>query len=766
MMSCPGNVPTMLFLSTALLLLPAADTHAAPKIVKLGSGSYAADFPPGAKRPPATIFKTANVTGPVPTNDWWSSLCWMEFSERQYPHPLAVQAGRSGLAVYYPGSNITANKAAIFGFMPAGTGQDLVLGHSAQAEFPDARLDGFSDWFVRAEFAAGENRMHVSYGHGCPLVYAMYQGGTARVTFAKTPRIWSGDADSAVLGVTAGRNHYGLFGPSGSQWSGIGSKTLTNRSTDKPYFSLAVLPDDSPKTLVLFRSHAYAHVTDTRFDGRYDPKTGTVETTFTFTTTAHEGKTHDTLFALYPHQWKHVSGDLLDYQYASVRGIMKLGRGKSFETRMAFPGVLPSLPDAGGPDKQKLNTLLDAEAGRTESGTKDTYWEGKRLGKLATLIPIAEQAGNAAAATAFRRELRRRLENWFTATGPQGELKSQALFCYDGNWGTLIGYPASYGSDKDLNDHHFHYGYFVKAAAEIARSDPAWATGERFGRMVKLLVRDMAGFDRRDGLFPFLRNFDPYAGHSWASGHARFGDGNNNESSSEAANAWCAMILLGQATGDRALRDAGIILLTTEMQAIEQYWFDVAGTNHPADYPASVVTMIWGGKGANGTWFSANPEAVHGINWLPIHGGSLYLGRYPDYVRRNYDALVAENGGTDWDQWADLVWMYRALDDPQDAIGQLAARPPGFAPEAGNSLANAYHWIHNLGALGHVDRTVTADYPLYAVFRKGDRKTYVVYNMENTGRTVTFSDGTTLTAAKKGFVLFRPVTAVGAAPGT
>src|SRR5688572_31565583 len=61
-----------------------------------------------------------------------------------------------------------------------------------------------------------------------------------------------------------------------------------------------------------------------------------------------------------------------------------------------------------------------------------------------------------------------------------------------------------------------------------------------------LFRSDIASPDRQDKLFPFLRNFDPYAGHSWASGHARFGDGNNNESSSEAMNAWYGMILFGQ----------------------------------------------------------------------------------------------------------------------------------------------------------------------------------------------------------------------------
>ena len=58
-------------------------------------------------------------------------------------------------------------------------------------------------------------------------------------------------------------------------------------------------------------------------------------------------------------------------------------------------------------------------------------------------------------------------------------MKERGLFCYNDRWGTLIGYPASYGSDTELNDHHFHYGYFVKAAAELARLDPDWARDEK-----------------------------------------------------------------------------------------------------------------------------------------------------------------------------------------------------------------------------------------------------------------------------------------------
>jgi len=719
-------------------------TWAGESIVQVGAGSYSTVLPKGAKGPPATIYKTDAVTGPIPTNDWWSSLAWLPYSERHYPHPLAIQAGKKGLRVHYPGAKITANKDAIFGFMPPeNTDEDFVIGHSAQAEFPDARLDGWSDWFVRASFAAGGSSLKVSYGHGSPFVYALYEGGTPKLIFGKPPTVWAGTEKDAVLGVSVSGRHYGLFGPSGSTWSGLGGKTFVCNAGDKRYFSAAVLPENTEKALKLFQQYAYAHVTDTKVAWEYEPQTGTVTTKYAFTVKAYEGAETGTLTALYPHQWRNTPALLLDYAYASVRGTMKLAQGTTFSTQMKFHGVLPALPDAGGCDRARLAAYVKADAARPTPSTKDTdtYGEGKLLGRLAALAPIAEQCGLEDVAASVRKKVRERLEQWFTAAGAGGQLKAAALFYYNDTWGALIGYRPGFGSDTELNDHHFHYGYFVKAAAEIARSDPAWAAADKWGGMVKLLGDDIACTTRDDKRFPFLRNFDPYAGHSWASGHAKFGDGNNNESSSEAMNAWCGLILWGEATGDKAVRDLGIYLYTTELAAIQEYWFDVHHENFPKSYTPSVVTMVWGGKGANGTWFSAKPELVHGINWLPIHGGSLYLGLYPDYVKYNYDALAREAKGAQWTDWADIIWMYLALADPQEALAQFEAREKDYPAEGGNSKANTYQWLSQLKALGQVEREVTADYPLYAVFRKDGQRTHAAWNFGKQPRTVTFSDG-------------------------
>ncbi|MEN9814022.1 MAG: hypothetical protein RLZZ412_4, partial [Verrucomicrobiota bacterium] len=177
-------------------------------------------------------------------------------------------------------------------------------------------------------------------------------------------------------------------------------------------------------------------------------------------------------------------------------------------------------------------------------------------------------------------------------------------------------------------------------------------------------------------------------------------------------NAWYGMLLLAEATGDTRLRDRAAWLLATEVAAIEDYWFDVRGDLFPPAYPIEVVTMIWGGKGANATWFDANPQSLHGINFLPLTPGSLYLGLHPDYARRNHAGLVkslatfrvkqAKGPAADapFNHWADILWMQQAMFDPAGARKAWEGRTANFKPEAGNSLCFTEAWISAFEANG------------------------------------------------------------------
>jgi len=733
--------------ATAMHTLVRADAS-----FRLPRGSLAGSAPPGEVLPPAPAFVAKELRPPFPTNRWWSSLVALPFSERQYPHPLAVAARAEGLQVRYPGPDIRANEACICGWMDFDPPTDLILGHSGAARFDAARLVGWSDWFVRARFESGGASMEVSYGHGSPFVFASFRGGDPIVRFPSPPEVFY--EAGGVLGVCRDRRCYLLVGPASSRWSGVGSAELRNLLGASGRFALALLPDGQREEAVeRFTRAARIPVENTAVAWTVDDARSRVRVRFSYSLAAEQGTRAATLFALYPHQ----SAALVDAatrpelgHYTTVRGRMSLREGDAFEIEHPFPGVLPALPLVPGTDVDSLRALVRRDVA-VDSDPRDTYWAGKELGRISELHALARELGLDAEADALEARLRKRLEAWFDSRYDPADPSTAGTFYYDPRWGTLIGYPSSYGSAAALNDHHFHYGYFLRAAAELGRSDPAWLGPDAYGPFVDLLIRDIASSRRDDPAFPFLRHFDPYAGHSWASGDGVSGDGNNEESSSEALAAWTALVLLGEIRGDRALRDTGMYLYASELAAVEAYWFDVDRQNYPPDYPHPIVPMIWGGKGAYSTYFSAEPEALQGINWLPFHGGSLYLGRYPDFAARSYDALVAARGGTQWKMWSDLVVMYRALTDPLDAERQWDDLSRSVEPEAGNSRSNVALWLSTFRLAGGVDRTVSADTPLYAVFHDGESRTYVSYNARGVKRTVHFSDGTSLTVNARAF---------------
>jgi hypothetical protein len=204
-----------------------------------------------------------------------------------------------------------------------------------------------------------------------------------------------------------------------------------------------------------------------------------------------------------------------------------------------------------------------------------------------------------------------------------------------------------------------------------------------------------------------------------------------------------ALIQWGQATGNTAVRNAGIYIYTTLAATIHEYWFDWRDQNFPTTFGHKTVGMVWGDGGAYATWFSARPEMIQGINMLPVTGGHLYLGYHPSYVTTNYQELVTNNGGPPT-VWQDIIWEFLALGDGDTALSNFRANS-GFTSEEGESKAHTFHWIRNLAALGNVDPTVTANHPLAAVFTKNGARTYVASNITGVPITVTFSNGTTLT---------------------
>ncbi|RDG36176.1 glycosyl hydrolase [Streptomyces corynorhini] len=734
----PASALALVAALAAAGLGPAAAPAAAAEI-PAGAGSYSDTRPAGTSGPtnntgtPVTPKVTeAARDKPVPTNDWWSSLAFQRYGDNPYStpmygHPLTYQATAGGLEVGYPTTPSIVGDGRQYEYPHKA---DLTVGLTG-LNSPDTKADDWSDWTVTPYWADGTRTLRTTIGHGLPFVYAKGSGGDARITTAAAPEVFADDGN--VLGITVAGHHYALFAPTGSDWS-VSGTAVTAGLGAHDYFSLAVLP--STDALATYRKYAFSFVTGS--EASWSAEGGKVEATYRLTTEPQEGTETGTLQALYRHQWLHTTDPLTSYTYVSPRSTMKVREGASFTTEQASSGVLPALPESSGVDTARLKGYLDEVAGAADpfSGATDTYWTGKALGKLAQLVPVADQIGESATRDKLLGLIKDRLEEWFTAGGA-------SEFSYDKDWKTLTGYPASYGSDTELNDHHFHYGYYVYAAAIVAQYDQAWAADSAWGTMVKTLVRDTANPSRDDAEFPFLRGFDLYAGHSWASGHQGFAAGNNQESSSESINLSAALVLWGSATGDDSLRDLGGFLLATESEAIAQYWFDADQEVFPASFGHETVGMVWGSGGAYSTWWTANPEEIHGINVLPVTGGSLHLGREKEAIKRNLAEMERENGGPAV-EWRDILWEFESFADPAAAKAKWDAGHADYTPEDGESKAHTYHWLTTLDTLGAPDATVTGSIPTSAVFSKGGTRTYAAHNFDSVARTVTFSDGTTL----------------------
>jgi endoglucanase Acf2 len=726
----------------------------------VGAGSYTETLPAGGSLPVGCgdlatnprQFMTANApAGPVPTNDWWSSLVFKKFdcaySENLHAHPTSYDTTAGGLGFSYNTTPQISGSTTGVGEYHYIYQEDFTAG-VAGLNAPRTLVDSWTDWTVTPYWSDGTRTMKATIGHGLPFAYFQITGGNAQITAKSTPTIWSNSG--ARIGYSVAGKDYVAYAPTGATWS-VSGNIITSTLAGKGYFSIAVLPTttststaDKTSLANSFGTYAHNHVTGTRVSYSYNQATSRVATTYTYTTTAREGSGTGTVIGLYPHQWRALTGATpIAQTYVTARGTMKnLVGATSYTTSAVFNGVLPEVPavaDSTGSDLTTLNGYMDQVKGNpVDVRGNDTYWTGKALGAGARIAEIADQLGRTDVRDTALAAIRSQLTDWFTASAG----KSQKLFYYDRNWGTLIGYPASYGSDAELNDHHFHYGYFIAAAATLAKFDPSWAATSQYGGMVDLLIRDANNYDRGDTRFPYLRDFDIYAGHDWAAGHGAFFAGNNQESSSEGMNFANGLIQWGQATGNTAIRDAGIFIWTTQSAAINEYWFDTYNENFPAAFGHNTVGMVWGDGGAYSTWFASAPEQIHGINMLPVTGGHFYLGNDPAYVKRNYAEMVT-NAGHEPALWQDIAWQYLALGDGDAALTKFRANS-GYTPEEGETKAHTFHWIRNLAALGTTDLTVTANHPLARVFSKNGARTYVAANITNAALTVTFSDGKVL----------------------
>lgn len=737
-----------------LLVVAGVAPPVAAQSVQAGLGSYVLTPRHPDQPMPKAPHRVDGLRGTAAqTNQWYSSLIFNATPEVIYVQPLAIKATREGFEFSLPKKQVKPSVR-----------QDVEIHYPHQAHVTiaptgfslgQAKLAKATDWSIDIAMGNGPDQMTATVAHGWPYVALETTAKELRLMLpAPGQRLFAED-DAKSLVLEVGGTTYAFFGPTGVLWrQHAANEWRAQLPATASRLTSAALPDAKAETVALFRRHAYATPVDTRVAWQYDAAASQVKTSFVASTQTWEGVDHGPLLGLYPHHWHNNASveNRLGPTYDTVRGPIRLLPAARFETVRPYQGFVPFWPKVEA--HPRLNELADIMRADKRTARRmmlqqgeGPYWQGKGIQRNMKLVDVLEQQGDVQGAKEVQALVMRRMEDWFAGRAPRG------YFHYDKELGAIAGYPDEFFSVAQINDHHFTFGYWIRTAAELALRDPTWAAKDRWGAMVELLVSDIATAERGRADFPFLRTFDLYEGHSWASGIGLGPYGNNQESSSEAVNAWVGLILWGELTGQTALRDLGVFLFTSEVQAINYYWFDVHKLVLAPEYKNVEVSMLFGGMYAHNTWWTDEPRQIKGINLLPITTASTYLGKYPDYVRLNLEALGPETALYERvgkrpvnppprDIWQDVFAKYQALAEPAQA---LAAWDRWGSVEVGESRTHTLHFLMSLDAMGSPDSSITADTPLYAVFRDGaGRRTYLAYNAAAEAKLVRFSDGKTI----------------------
>ncbi len=750
--------------------------------VVVGKASYAATPPPGqiiekktgadkvAEVEERRLFLMHDDGRPIPSNKWFQNLLFQEFGTGLWAMPHKVDATKEGIEIFHATTFSGDGVRAMAEVPLVITGKDF--------KPVDSRAKDWSDWTVKfCSFESATRSMDVTLGEGMPAVWCEYKGVQPVIALGgqqgkssrgKNAAKFFGLNGSAAtlpligdaLGISYEGRAFGVFAPDGTKFAQT-SAGIEVTFAGKGAF-LVVCPMPGEKDIALFHQHAFAVPRDTQLSWNYDRHAGSITTTWkVITEPLKAGAGKSVIQGFLPHHWRDNTSALkLDGPgYTTIRGAMKCTAGETFTLTHSYGGILPNLPapTATSFDSARVKELLAQHFTDPKKQLRgDTYWGGKEVEKYAQAAFIAAQTKDPSY-DAIVGKLRAAMENWFSYTPGEKE----QFFAYYPHRKGLVGFPAAYGSEH-FTDTHFHQGYFVYAAGLLSQLQPDFAAG--YGEMAKLIAKNYANYDRKDTRFPRFRTFDLWRGHSFADGNG-FPDGNNQESTGEAVNSWVGMILLGEALGDAELTAAGVMGYTFETRANVEYWFDPHGDVFPKGYAHKACGMIWCSSIVWGTWFTASPAWIYGIQWLPSGPHMAFYDRDPNFIKKTYADVERELAAFEEKEAAKKPGSVKKSADIKSLGGELGSYHLGFlmhadAPrvvaeieklsaEPGDKVAH-HEWMTNvlwqasaLSELGRADFTAHGSSPTSMVYANAAKKTrtLIAWNPTAKPQMVQFFEG-------------------------
>jgi endoglucanase Acf2 len=764
--------------------------------ITVGSGSYAS-FPPTHEMDGTftTLAQNAEIdvapgeTRAIPTNDWWTNLIYDENDQiggQLWAMPLVVDPTVDGLSIFNPykwnadGTNLSVDYPVVL------KGAGFVANKSI--------VTNWSDWTVDVKLYQDINNKFINFtsAHGIPYLWTncvgfvpqieCYHGATymnsagANITFPFTGEYFV---------IKYWDTFYGVHLPPGSnvtQGGTTGNLLTVNFPAGQNYIIFSALPNAAAGATM--HTNAYVKPTNSTVNWSYNTSAGTMTTTWNLTTTNLRGAATNTVMqGFLPHQYRTATASNVAYNginFSQSRGLLKMAVGNNFSFTYKFNGILPHYKapvtisaDATPYDASKMNTLINNYTTEilktTPYGAADTYWGGKDLVRIAKYMLMAKETNNANYTTLMN-ALKNSMANWLTYT--PGE--TERYFAWYPKWKALIGFNESYYSGV-FTDNHFHYGYFIQAAALLAMADPDWVS--QYQGILTMIAKQYANWDRADGNFPFLRTFDPWMGHSYAGGVSS-PTGNNQESTSEAVQSWHALFFLGAQFNNTAMRDAGAFGYMYETKATHEYWFNRNNDVWPATYNSAhdVVGILWPGGYVYGTYFGIDPQWIHGIQMLPVSPGFHHFNQaftkaqaqsyYNTLMNELYTFNLAQGNTARTDggvvteaevgnDWANVLLGFRMLFDPQYVTQKLNQYWNSSDQEEKDVIlypyegGTTYYYAHALQNLGEYRTDYSMSIPTSAAFFNAatGQTNYVVYNPLNSAQTCTvYQNGAQVTS--------------------
>ncbi|MEO8105316.1 MAG: glycosyl hydrolase [Candidatus Saccharibacteria bacterium] len=591
-----------------------------------------------------------------PTNSWLSGMVLQATPQAVYPYPLSFLATESGFEFGLP--IITASATTIAG------------GHTPAAHITISDAQTFQlihydkvTASLMYQTAAGRSLGQVTLAQGSPYVY--FQAATDTNLTLTIPAAAVKSHSDNYLRFTSNGQDYAIVGAGmRQQGDAVTISALTGELVT--FYALGGSPSDQLRSMagnVLIGA---------------DVKAGRRGNDSTTTLSYHTQNNQPTLVAALPYETVSIKGPALT-SYDTIYGSMAAHRASGFTA--SAPVISASnqldLSKLSGAQIDQLTTSLKADAATTVIDKRDSYFAGKQLARAANLLDIAQKLSQPAIAHSLQQKLNTAFDSRLGAD----------YFYYDISLRGVAPTVNSFGSE-DFNDHHFHYGYFIYAASILGKYDPSFV--DRHGKEVNLLVADIASY-QASADFPVQRYFDPYAGHSWASGLAPFADGNNQESSSEAIQAWNATTLWAQVTHNATLEAAGSWLLSNETASAARSWRSVDTTPQGFDqYTSPLVDINWGGKRTYATFFSDDAVTKLGIQLIPLNPVMVNFSNDNLHIGQAISASIHDDNYNA--PLGDYALMYLSLTDSSKAALLSTKQQASFIDD-GNSRTYLDAWI-------------------------------------------------------------------------